>query len=214
MFIFYSDGSIHLNHGGTEMGQGLFVKVAQVVAEVFQIDIGHVRISATRTDKVPNTPPTAGSVGSDLNGAAARNAADQIRKRLAGVAAGEFGVAAHAVAFVDNKVVAGNHVMAFADLARLAWAKRVSLSAAGYYKTPKIHWDGATMTGRPFYYYAYGAAVSEVAVDTLTGETRVLRTDILHDCGASINLNFRFFFAPELGVSGCSARRNGRRAGP
>ncbi len=183
----YTDGSVHLNHGGTEMGQGLYVKVAQVVAEVFQIDIDHVKISATRTDKVPNTPPTAGSVGSDLNGAAAQNAAEQIKKRLIGVAAKEFGVARAAVSFVDNKVVAGNHVTTFADLAQLAWAKRVSLSAAGYYKTPKIHWDGETMTGRPFYYYAYGTAISEVAIDTLSGETRVLRTDILQDCGSSIN---------------------------
>ena len=183
----YTDGSVHLNHGGTEMGQGLYVKVAQVVAEVLGIDIGHVKVSATRTDKVPNTPPTAGSVGSDLNGAAARNAAQEIRKRLTAVAAREFGVAAGAVAFAGNKVAAGNHVMDFADLARLAWAKRVSLSAAGYYRTPKIHWDADTMTGRPFYYYAYGVAISEVAIDTLTGETRVLRTDILHDCGASLN---------------------------
>lgn len=183
----YTDGSVHLNHGGTEMGQGLYIKVAQVVSEVFQIDIDHVKTSATRTDKVPNTPPTAGSVGSDLNGAAAQNAAEQIKKRLIGVAAKEFGVKKEAVRFVDNKIVAGNHVMSFADLAQLAWDKRVSLSATGYYKTPKIHWDGDSMTGRPFYYYAYGAAISEVAIDTLTGETRVLRTDILHDCGASIN---------------------------
>ena len=183
----YTDGSIHLNHGGTEMGQGLFVKVAQVVAEVFQIDVDHVKISATRTDKVPNTSPTAGSVGSDLNGAAAQNAAEQIKKRLIGVAAKEFGVAKEAVSFTNNKVVAGNHVMEFADVAQLAWVKRVSLSAAGYYKTPKVHWNGETMTGHPFYYFAYGAAISEVAIDTLTGETRVLRTDILHDCGSSIN---------------------------
>ena len=183
----YTDGSVHLNHGGTEMGQGLYVKVAQVVAEVFQIDVANVKINATRTDKVPNTSPTAGSVGSDLNGAAAHNAAEQLKKRLIGVAAKEFGVTKEAVSFTNNKVVAGNHVMEFADLAQLAWAKRVSLSAAGYYKTPKIHWNGETMTGRPFYYFAYGAAISEVAIDTLTGETRALRTDILHDCGASIN---------------------------
>ena len=183
----YTDGSVHLNHGGTEMGQGLYVKVAQVVAEVFQIDVDNVKISATRTDKVPNTSPTAGSVGSDLNGAAAQNAAEQIKKRLIGVAAKEFGVAKNAVRFTGNKIVAGNHVMEFADLAQLAWTKRVSLSAAGYYKTPKIHWNGETLTGHPFYYFAYGAAISEVAIDTLTGETRVLRTDILHDCGTSIN---------------------------
>ena len=136
------------------MGQGLFVKVAQVVAEVFQIDVDHVKISATRTDKVPNTSPTAGSVGSDLNGAAAQNAAEQIKKRLIGVAAKEFGVTKEAVSFTNNKVVAGNHVMEFADLAQLAWVKRVSLSAAGYYKTPKVHWNGETMTGHPFYYFA------------------------------------------------------------
>ena len=187
LVLVYKDGSVHLNHGGTEMGQGLNVKVAQVVGEVFQIDIDKVQISATRTDKVPNTPPTAGSVGSDLNGAAAQNAAEQIKKRLIGVAAKEFGVPKEAVSFVNNKVVAGNHMMKFADLTHLAWEKRVSLSAAGYYKTPKIHWNSETMTGHPFYYFAYGAAISEVAIDTLTGETRVLRADILHDCGSSIN---------------------------
>ena len=183
----YTDGSVHLNHGGTEMGQGLYVKVAQVVAETFQIDVDNVKISATTTGKVPNTSATAASSGSDLNGMAAHDAASQIKERMAGVAAEHFDVAVGEVTFADNRIYAGNKSLSFAELAHLTWEKRVSLSAAGFYKTPKIHWDGATLQGHPFYYFSYGACLSEVAIDTLTGETRVLRADILQDCGKSLN---------------------------
>ena len=180
----YTDGSVVLNHGGTEMGQGLFVKVAQVVAEAFSIDLDHIRVSATSTGKVPNTSPTAASSGSDLNGMAALNAAEQIKARMTEVAAEHFGVPTAEILFSANRIYAGNRSMSFAELAALSWEKRVSLSATGYYRTPKIHWDFATNTGRPFYYFAYGAAAAEVAIDTLTGETRVLRAELLQDCGA------------------------------
>ena len=183
----YTDGSVVLNHGGTEMGQGLFIKVAQVVAEAFAIDLDRIRVSATSTAKVPNTSPTAASSGSDLNGMAALNAAEQIKARMTEVAAEHFGVPAGEIAFDSNRIYAGNRSLSFAELAALSWEKRVSLSAAGFYRTPKIHWDFATGTGRPFYYFVYGAAASEVAVDTLTGETRVLRTELIQDCGRSLN---------------------------
>jgi xanthine dehydrogenase large subunit len=183
----YTDGSVVLNHGGTEMGQGLFIKVAQVVAETFAIDLDCIRVSATSTAKVPNTSPTAASSGSDLNGMAALNAAEQIKARMTEVAAEHFGVPAGEIAFASNRIYAGNRSLSFAELAALSWEKRVSLSAAGFYRTPKIHWDFATSSGRPFYYFAYGAAASEVAVDTLTGETRALRTELIQDCGRSLN---------------------------
>jgi xanthine dehydrogenase large subunit len=183
----YTDGSVVLNHGGTEMGQGLFVKVAQVVAEAFSIDLDHIRVSATSTAKVPNTSPTAASSGSDLNGMAALNAAVEIRTRMTAVAAEHFDVPAGDILFSANRVYAGNRSISFAELAAMAWEKRVSLSATGYYRTPKIHWDFSTNTGRPFYYFVYGAAAAEVAVDTLTGESRVLRAELLQDCGRSLN---------------------------
>jgi len=183
----YTDGSVTLNHGGTEMGQGLFIKVAQVVAEAFQIDIGNIRITPTSTGKVPNTSPTAASSGSDLNGMAALNAAEQIKARMTDVAAEQFGVTAGEIVFAQNRIYAGNRSMSFAELAALSWEKRVSLSATGYYRTPKIHWDFATNTGRPFYYFTYGVAAAEVAVDTLTGESRVLRAELVQDCGQSLN---------------------------
>jgi xanthine dehydrogenase large subunit len=183
----YTDGSVALNHGGTEMGQGLFIKVAQVVAEVFAIDLDHIRVSATSTAMVPNTSPTAASSGSDLNGMAALNAAEQIKTRMTAVAAEHFAVLASEVLFDSNRVYAGNRSLSFAELAALSWEKRVSLSATGFYRTPKIHWDFATSTGRPFYYFTYGAAAAEVAVDTLTGESRVLRAELLQDCGRSLN---------------------------
>ncbi len=183
----YTDGSIHLNHGGTEMGQGLYVKVAQVVAEEFQVDIEQVRISATTTGKVPNTSATAASAGSDLNGMAAQAAARTIKRRLIDFAVEHWGVPREQVVFLPGRVRVGNSEMAFAELLQKAYAGRVSLSSTGFYKTPKIHWDRAKGRGRPFYYYGYGAACSEVAVDTLTGEYRVERVDILHDVGKSLN---------------------------
>jgi xanthine dehydrogenase large subunit len=183
----YTDGSVTLNHGGTEMGQGLFIKVAQVVAETFQIDIDNIRVTATTTAKVPNTSPTAASSGSDLNGMAALAAATEIRTRMTDVAAEHFNVPESEIVFANNRVFAGNRSVSFAELAAMSWDKRVSLSATGFYKTPKIHWDFASNTGRPFYYFAYGVSACEVAIDTLTGETRVLRAELLQDCGASIN---------------------------
>ena len=183
----YADGSVHLNHGGTEMGQGLFTKVAQVVAEELQVDIDRIKITASDTSKVPNASATAASSGADLNGKAAQRAARKIKRRLTRFAAEHFGVPESAVKFDNNQVIAGSETLAFAELARLAWFARTSLSATGFYKTPKIRYDRSTFSGRPFYYYAYGAAVSEVIIDTLTGEHRTLRVDILHDCGQSLN---------------------------
>jgi xanthine dehydrogenase large subunit len=183
----YTDGSIHLNHGGTEMGQGLNTKVAQVLADAFQVDLDHVKITATTTAKVPNTSATAASSGSDLNGMAAANAADQIKDRLRDFAAEKWSVGRDQVVFTANQVQVGNQLIAFADFVRMAYQARVQLSAAGFYKTPKIHWDRDKGQGRPFYYFAYGASCSEVSVDTLTGEYQVERTDILHDVGRSLN---------------------------
>jgi xanthine dehydrogenase large subunit len=183
----YTDGSVVLNHGGTEMGQGLFIKVAQVVAEAFAIDLDHIRVSATSTAKVPNTSPTAASSGSDLNGMAALNACREIKTRMTEVAADHFGVPADEIVFDSNRIYAGNRSLSFAELAALSWEKRVSLSATGFYRTPEIHWDFATNTGRPFYYFVYGAAAAEVAIDTLTGESRVLRAELVQDCGRSLN---------------------------
>jgi xanthine dehydrogenase large subunit len=183
----YTDGSVHLNHGGTEMGQGLFIKVAQVVSTVFQIDINNIKISATRTDKVPNTSATAASAGSDLNGMAALNAAETIKKRMTVVAAEHFSVTEAEIEFRQNRIYAGNESVSFAELAQITWSKRVSLSATGYYRTPDISWDPIKLKGNPFYYFSYGVCVSEVIIDTLTGESRVLRADILQDCGKSLN---------------------------
>jgi xanthine dehydrogenase large subunit len=183
----YSDGSIHLNHGGTEMGQGLFQKVAQVVAEEFGVGLDRVRITATTTGKVPNTAPTAASAGSDLNGMAARIAAGAIKRRMALHAAEEWGVEPEIIEFRDDRVHAGNSSMSFGELAKKSHLARVSLSEAGHYKTPKVSWNRAEGRGRPFYYFAYGAACSEVTVDTMTGEMRLDRVDILHDVGASLN---------------------------
>ncbi len=183
----YADGSVHMNHGGTEMGQGLHLKVAQVVAEEFQIDLERVRITATTTDKVPNTSPTAASSGADLNGMAAQDAARQIRKRLVDFAAEKYQVPHDQVVFLPNRIRIGNQEIAFDALVKQAYIARVQLSAAGFYKTPKIHWDRSKGRGHAFYYFAYGAACSEVSVDMLTGEYVVERTDILHDVGRSLN---------------------------
>ena len=183
----YTDGSVSLNHGGTEMGQGLFVKVAQVVAAVFGLELARIKPTATTTGKVPNTSPTAASSGSDLNGMAAKIAAETIRDRMAEVAAAHLGADRGAVVFENAMVRAGNKAIPFAELAQLCHKDRVSLSSTGFYRTPKIHFDPVTNTGHPFFYFAHGLAVSEVAIDTLTGEWKPLRTDILHDVGASLN---------------------------
>ncbi len=193
----YTDGSIHLNHGGTEMGQGLFVKVAQVVAEEFQVDLDTIQVSATNTEKVPNTSPTAASSGTDLNGMAARDACLRIKAGMVKFAVEHYAtdndvIQEENVRFENNNVViekdSGEEVVVpFADFVQQAYMGRVPLSSTGFYKTPKIHYDRNTGKGRPFYYYAHGAAVSEVLVDTLTGESRLVRTDILHDVGRSLN---------------------------
>ena len=183
----YNDGSIHLNHGGTEMGQGLNTKVAQIVAEAFQVDFERIKITKTTTEKVPNTSATAASSGTDLNGMAALNAVEQIKARLVEFATTTWDVPAEEVSFHANKVFIGKEILTFDAFIKQAYLARVQLSAAGFYKTPKIHWDRSKGQGRPFYYYAYGAACSEVTIDTLTGEYRVERTDILHDVGRSLN---------------------------
>ncbi|MGF1660129.1 MAG: xanthine dehydrogenase molybdopterin binding subunit [Rubrimonas sp.] len=183
----YQDGSVLLNHGGTEMGQGLFTKVAQVAASELGVDLDCVRPSATRTDKVPNTSATAASSGSDMNGMAVRDACRKLRNRLARFASERFGVSTDAVRFEGNAVVVGAEAIPFAAFVRMAYLARVSLSATGFYATPKIWWDREKAQGRPFYYFAYGAAVCEAAVDTLTGENRLLRADLLHDVGKSLN---------------------------
>ncbi|NNF17314.1 MAG: xanthine dehydrogenase molybdopterin binding subunit [Gammaproteobacteria bacterium] len=183
----YTDGTVHLNHGGTEMGQGLFVKVAQVVANELQIDIDQIRITPADTSKVPNASATAASAGTDLNGMAARQAARKLKKRLIRFASTHFDAPAKSIRFDNNQVMIGSASVSFAELVHLAYMARVSLSATGFYRTPKIKYDRASLSGRPFYYFAYGAAVSEVVIDTLTGEMRVTRADLLHDCGRSIN---------------------------
>ncbi len=187
LVLVYADGSIQINHGGTEMGQGLYVKVAQVVADVFAVPIGQVRITATRTDKVPNTSATAASSGADLNGMAAYNAAMTIRDRLTAFLARSFACADGDVHFTLDGVIAGTEKLSFAQLCRKAHIGRISLASTGYYATPDIEYDRAAHKGRPFYYFAYGAAVCEVAIDTLTGEHKVLAVDILHDVGRSLN---------------------------
>ncbi|MDD9999230.1 MAG: xanthine dehydrogenase molybdopterin binding subunit [Rhodospirillaceae bacterium] len=183
----YKDGTVHLNHGGTEMGQGLFIKVAQVVADELGVTLDRIRLNASDTSKMPNASATAASCGSDLNGKAAQRAAAKIRARLAQVAGRHFSVPSGLVDFRENRVLIGDTRLRFEKLVEMAWRDRVMLWASGFYKTPKIHFDRETYQGRPFFYYTYGAAVSEVIVDTLTGEYRLLRVDIVHDCGDSLN---------------------------
>jgi xanthine dehydrogenase large subunit len=183
----YRDGSIHLNHGGTEMGQGLFVKVAQVVAETFGVSLDRVKITPTHTGKVPNTSPTAASAGSDINGKAAEAAAETIRGRIAAHCAAAHKIPLEQIAFRDDRVTIGNRSLPFEEVVEAAYRARVQLSATGFYATPTIDFDRAKGKGRPFYYFAYGAACSEVIIDIATGEMRILRADLLHDVGRSLN---------------------------
>ncbi|MEP1446742.1 MAG: xanthine dehydrogenase molybdopterin binding subunit [Paraglaciecola sp.] len=183
----YTDGSMQINHGGTEMGQGLHTKIGQIVANEFGVPLSHVEVTSTRTDKVPNTSPTAASSGTDLNGKAAQNACLAIKHRLADFYAEQVKGDPKQVVFTEQYVVLGDEQIAFAELIQQAYMKRISLSATGFYKTPKIHYDRNTGKGRPFFYFAYGASCSEVSVDTLTGEYKVDRVDILHDVGKSLN---------------------------
>ncbi|MGQ0655510.1 MAG: xanthine dehydrogenase molybdopterin binding subunit [Betaproteobacteria bacterium] len=184
----YTDGSVHLNHAGTEMGQGLYIKIAQMVAEELQIDIERVHLNATSTGKVPNTSPTAASAGTDLNGEAARDACRTLKARLAQHCAETYKVRPDEVTFSNNQVLIGAaRTMTFAEVARGAFFARVSLSATGFWRTPGLSFNREEWRGEPFYYFTYGGAVSEVAVDTLTGESRLLRSDLLHDVGRSVN---------------------------
>ena len=183
----YTDGSVLVNHGGTEMGQGLHTKVAQVVADELGLPFGAVLVSASDTARVPNASATAASSGTDLNGRAAQFAARTVRDRLAQFVAAQDGCDPQAVRFAGGQVITPARPRPFVDVVQAAYAARVQLWSDGFYRTPKIHYDKLTLTGRPFYYFAYGAACCEVAIDTLTGETRVLAADILHDVGTSIN---------------------------
>ncbi|MCM2339565.1 xanthine dehydrogenase molybdopterin binding subunit [Rhodoferax sp.] len=183
----YLDGSVSVNHGGTEMGQGLHTKVAQIVADELGVPLTRVRVSASDTGKIPNASATAASAGTDLNGRAAQFAARHIRDNLAAFVCGLDGVGAGAVQFAAGQVITPQATRSFTDVVAQAYANRIQLWSDGFYRTPKIHYDKTTLTGRPFYYFAYGAACTEVAIDTLTGESRVLQVDILHDVGRSIN---------------------------
>ncbi len=183
----YQDGSVHLNHGGTEMGQGLNQKIAQIAADRFGVPVEAIKITATDTAKVPNTSATAASSGTDLNGMATLVACDAIRDRIAAHLAERHQAKPAEVAFRDGTVTVAGETMSFAKAVASAYENRVSLSANGFYKTPDIEWDRIKGKGRPFFYFAYGAAVTEVVIDTLTGENRILRTDILHDAGSSLN---------------------------
>jgi xanthine dehydrogenase large subunit len=183
----YNDGSVLVNHGGTEMGQGLHTKVAQIVADALGVPYDWVLVTASDTARVPNASATAASSGTDLNGRAAQYAAQRVRENLAAFVAGQAGCAVEAVQFVAGQVHAAGQTRDFREVVRTAYAHRVQLWSDGFYRTPKIHYDKATLTGRPFYYFSYGAACTEVAIDTLTGEVRVLAVDILHDVGHSIN---------------------------
>jgi xanthine dehydrogenase molybdopterin-binding subunit B len=195
--LIYQDGSVQVNHGGTEMGQGIHTNIQAIVAKELGVACAQIRVMTTSTDKVPNTSATAASSGTDLNGAAVKNACEQLRSRLAEVAASLLEPRlgrkppAHMLVFADGVVFDAAQPQeraSFREVVQNAYTQRVSLSAAGYYRTPGIHWDRARGQGRPFHYFACGAAVSEVEVDGFTGMMQVLRTDILHDAGQSINV--------------------------
>jgi xanthine dehydrogenase molybdopterin binding subunit len=193
----YNDGTIAVNHGGTEMGQGLNTKIHGIAADEFGVSPEFIKISATNTSKVPNTSATAASSGSDLNGMAVKNAIEKLKSRLAEVALAELksklkneSIKSDQIMFSDNSVYAASHPetkIQFSELVKQAYLKQVSLSATGFYKTPGIFYDRDLGKGNPFYYYAFGMAVSEVEVDVLTGESKLLRSDILHDVGDSLN---------------------------
>ena len=183
----YTDGSVQVNHGGTEMGQGLHTKVAQIVADELGVPLHRVLVTASDTSKVPNASATAASSGTDLNGRAAQFAARHVRDNLAAYVCGLDGCGAGAIRFAGGQVISPKQVRAFDDVVKEAYANRIQLWSDGFYRTPKIHYDKATLTGRPFYYFSYGAACTEVVIDTLTGENRVVGVDILHDVGHSIN---------------------------
>jgi xanthine dehydrogenase large subunit len=183
----YTDGSVQVNHGGTEMGQGLHTKISQIVADELGIAFSKVMATASDTSKVPNASATAASAGTDLNGRAAQFAARHVRDNLAAFVCGLDGCGAGAVTFANGQITTPTATRSFEQVVGMAYANRIQLWSDGFYRTPKIHYDKTTLTGRPFYYFAYGAACTEVAIDTLTGESKVLKVDILHDVGRSIN---------------------------
>jgi xanthine dehydrogenase large subunit len=183
----YADGSVRVNHGGTEMGQGLFIKVAQIVADVFAVPVSVVKITATNTAEVPNTSPTAASTGTDLNGWAAKNAATTIRDRMVECLKDIWECDATDIEFVDGEVRSGNRRLTFGEIAKMCHVNRVQLSAAGFYKTPGLHWDSIKMRGEPFFYFSYAASVAEVEIDTLTGEFVCTGAWLVEDCGQSLN---------------------------
>ena len=183
----YTDGSVQVNHGGTEMGQGLHTKVSQIVADELGIAFERVLATASDTSKVANASATAASAGTDLNGRAAQYAARHVRDNLAAFVGGLDGCGAGAIRFVGGQVQSPRNTRSFEEVVAMAYANRIQLWSDGFYRTPKIHYDKTTLSGRPFYYFAYGAACTEVAIDTLTGESKVLKVDILHDVGHSIN---------------------------
>jgi len=183
----YMDGSVSVNHGGTEMGQGLNTKMAQVCADGLGIDLSYVRVTGTDTQKVPNASATSASSGADINGAAIMNATAQMRARLAPVAANMLGCKDTEVNFANSMAHGGGKSVEWTAVAKQAWMDRVGLSVAGFYMTPEIKYDFATLTGHAFYYYCYGASVSEVEIDTRTGEWWLKAVDIVHDAGKSIN---------------------------
>ncbi len=187
LVLIYSDGSVQVNHGGTEMGQGLHIKIAQIAAQTLGIKLEQIRVMPTRTDKVPNTSATAASSGTDLNGAAVKNACEVLRERLAPVAAEMLGCSSEEVHFENGLVKAGEQQLEFEKVVLKAYLERISLSSTGFFRTPEIHYDKVAGRGEPFRYFAWGAAVSEVELDSLTGMWHLRRTDILHDCGDSIN---------------------------
>jgi xanthine dehydrogenase large subunit len=190
LVLIFKDGSVQVNHGGTEMGQGLHTKIAQIAAHALGLPIEAIRVMPTRTDKVPNTSATAASSGSDLNGAAVKAACETLQGRLAEVAALHFGVLPTAVVFEDGHVSPADRRelrLTFRELVESAYLARVPLFATGYYRTPNIHFDRESGTGKPFHYFAYGAAVSEVEIDGFTGQYRLLRADLLHDVGSSLS---------------------------
>lgn len=183
----YTDGSVQVNHGGTEMGQGLHTKIAQIVADELGVPYEAVLMTASDTSKVPNASATAASSGTDLNGRAAQFAARTVRNNLAAFVAGLDGCGAGDVRLAGGQIHSPKATRQFKDVVQAAYANRIQLWSDGFYRTPKIHYDKHTLSGRPFYYFSYGAACCEVAIDTLTGESRVLKVDILHDVGRSIN---------------------------
>jgi xanthine dehydrogenase large subunit len=191
LLLVYTDGSIQLNHGGTEMGQGLHTKMLQVAARALGVHINRFRMMPTSTDKVPNTSATAASSGSDLNGQAVRDACETIKSRLASVAVQMLNLdAPEDLVFEDDWIFCRSYPrnrVAFDAVVKHAYDSRISLSATGYYRTPNIYWDAAAGKGRPFYYFAFGASVSEVEVDGFTGTFKLRQVDIVHDVGESLN---------------------------